>query len=161
MEVLSCQTLRGYHMLVDLREFMPFESAKWTFLPRNRWFMEQSAFLLAVIMLLEEPYLWRCLLNVRCTSQDHAKSVQFSLRRESKVTSRRDSSNYSPYWLLCCVFPSALWLLPFCLHIVTWNLNTAMRWGRASAVTLDLSLFAGKARLLFISNDAEAVKHDL
>lgn len=59
----------------------------------------------------------------------------------------------------------APWLLPFCLLSVTWNLSTATTWerrrGRGRAVTLDLSVFPSTSGLLFISNDAETVKHDL
>ena len=59
----------------------------------------------------------------------------------------------------------APWLLPFCLLSVTWNLSTAPTWergrGRGEMVTLDLSVFPSKSGLLFISNDAETVKHDL
>lgn len=41
------------------------------------------------------------------------------------------------------------------------GLGTRGPWGGGEAVTLDLSVFPSKSGLLFISNDAETVKHDL
>lgn len=87
---------------------------------------------------------------------------EMATQRHSDV---RTSFRQVPAVLATVCIALAPWLLPFCLLSVTWNLSTATTWerwrGRGRAVTLDLSMFPSTSGLLFTSNDAETVKHDL